>query len=115
MPKKGKVVKEVQKDCTVTKTVIKENPFGLFPTLSKAIRAWIAANKDRRILRSRFTTVKGNLRNKHHRAVNIMHVAADVTDAEIKDDPCDKCGKFPCECPVICEKCGKTPCECLPE
>jgi len=121
MPKRGKgiVVKEIEKDCGVTKTVIKENPFGKFQTLPKAIRDWVESNRDRRVLKSRFTTVKGKLKNEHHRAINIMHVAADVTDAEITDEVkvevCEKCNEDPCVCVKVCDKCGQDPCECVPE
>jgi type I restriction enzyme, R subunit len=37
----------------------------------------------------------------------------------IADEPCDKCGQYPCECetaePEPCEVCGKLPCECAEE
>src|SRR5437773_997888 len=35
------------------------------------------------------------------------------------DDPCKKCGQYPCECeptpPEACDVCGKSPCECPEE
>ncbi len=31
----------------------------------------------------------------------------------VDDDPCEKCGKTPCECP--CAKCGQAPCACVDE
>lgn len=104
-------VKAVERDCGTTVTTIKENPFGRFQTLNKAVRDWIKKNKDRRILRTRATTVKGDLKNKHHRAVNIVHAPMDG-EPENGTEVCAKCKKETCECPKICEKCAKDPCEC---